>query len=384
MTQLTIILSKGEHRDKAVVFLQFPREESVIKIIRGNYDAMWSATKKMWYVPDSQFDLHEFMKLMKGKAWVDYGGLKEKSKVVKAEITQSKAPNKANSEKKTEDPKKLAEVAYFAKWMEQRRYGKSTIKTYTESLRLFFHYYKDMDIDKINHDDVVDFNYNYIIQNGYSASYQNQVINAIKLFYKHRFHTVMDFEKIQRPKRSKPLPKIIDKEDIKMMLSGISNLKHKTALSLIYGLGLRRSELINMRLTDIDLERKSVVICNSKGKKDRVLPLGNTLTKLIKNYIDALDPEQYLIEGQQKGTTYSATSLENIFHKYLKKIKKNHTFTLHCLRHSYATHLLEAGTDLRYIQELLGHKSSRTTEIYTHVSMKSLSNIKNPTDDFDL
>ncbi len=384
MNQLTITLQQGEHRDKAVVFLQFPRDESLIKIIRGNYDAMWSATKKMWYVPALQFELHEFMKLMKGKAWVDYSGMREKGQNDKAEITQSKAPNKANSEKKAEDPKKLAEVAYFAKWMEQRRYGKSTIKTYTESLRVFFHYYKDKDIEIINSDDVVDFNFNYIIQNGYSASYQNQVINAIKLFYKHRFHTGMDLEKIQRPRRSKPLPKIIDKEDIRRMLSGISNLKHKTALSMIYGLGLRRSELINMKIRDIDLERRNVVICNSKGKKDRVLPLGSTLKKLIENYIEALSPEVYIIEGQNKGTKYSATSLENIFHKYLGRIKKNHNFTLHCLRHSYATHLLESGTDLRYIQELLGHKSSRTTEIYTHVSMKSLSNIKNPTDDFDL
>jgi len=364
MNQLTITLQQGEHRDKAVVFLQFPRDESLIKIIRGNYDAMWSATKKMWYVPALQFELHEFMKLMKGKAWVDYSGMREKGQNDKAEITQSKAPNKANSEKKAEDPKKLAEVAYFAKWMEQRRYGKSTIKTYTESLRVFFHYYKDKDIEIINSDDVVDFNFNYIIQNGYSASYQNQVINAIKLFYKHRFHTGMDLEKIQRPRRSKPLPKIIDKEDIRRMLSGISNLKHKTALSMIYGLGLRRSELINMKIRDIDLERRNVVICNSKGKKDRVLPLGSTLKKLIENYIEALSPEVYIIEGQNKGTKYSATSLENIFHKYLGRIKKNHNFTLHCLRHSYATHLLESGTDI--YRNCLGIKAQEPQR-FTHM-----------------
>ena len=379
-----IRISRGNHREQEVVFLHFRRDEELIKIIRDNFYVRWSATKKMWYVPVSQFDLHEFMKLMKGKAWVDYSGMTEKKLIEKIDTTKKNTTHIFNDRQKLEDKNKLAEIEYFAKWMEQRRYGMSTIKTYIESLKVFFHFYSCRDIDKINSEDVVNFNYNYILKNGYSASYQNQIINAIKLFYKQRFNSEMNFENIQRPKRSKPLPKIIDKEDIRHMLSGISNLKHKTALSLIYGLGLRRSELINMRLTDIDLGRKNVVICNSKGKKDRVLPLGNTLTKLLENYIKALSPEIYIMEGQTKGTKYSATSLENIFHKYFGRIKKNHNFTLHCLRHSYATHLLEAGTDLRYIQELLGHKSSRTTEIYTHVSMKSLNNIKNPTDDFDL
>ena len=121
-----------------------------------------------------------------------------------------------------------------------------------------------------------------------------------------------------------------------------------------------------------------------KGQKDRILPVSEKLLKLIQQYLAALKPEKYLIEGQNKGEPYSTTSLENIFHKYLGFVIKNHNFTLHCLRHSYATHLLEAGTDLRYIQELLGHKSSKTTEIYTHVSMKILKNIKNPLDDFGL
>ena len=123
---------------------------------------------------------------------------------------------------------------------------------------------------------------------------------------------------------------------------------------------------------------------DGKGRKDRVLPISDKLLEQIKKYYFAYKPEVYLIAGQYKGEPYSETSLEKIFHNYLGTVIKNHTFTLHCLRHSYATHLLESGTDLRYIQELLGHKSSRTTEIYTHVSMKSLQNIKNRTDDFDL
>jgi site-specific recombinase XerD len=139
-----------------------------------------------------------------------------------------------------------------------------------------------------------------------------------------------------------------------------------------------------MKINHLNSKRKNVTIFNGKGQKDRVLPLSDKLLEQIKKYYFAYKPLVYLIEGQEKGKPYGETSLEKIFHKYSGEVIKNHNFTLHCLRHSYATHLLEAGTDLRYIQTLLGHKSSKTTEIYTWVSMKSLQNIKNPTDDFDL
>ena len=149
-------------------------------------------------------------------------------------------------------------------------------------------------------------------------------------------------------------------------------------------LGLRRSELLNLRIVDIDSKRMLVYILNAKGNRDRSLPLPTKLLELIRNYYRQYKPSYYLIEGPKDGQRYSEASLRNIFKKALFKINKNHTFTLHCLRHSYATHLLEAGTDLRYIQELLGHKSSRTTEIYTYVSIKSLKNIKSPLDDFEI
>lgn len=167
------------------------------------------------------------------------------------------------------------------------------------------------------------------------------------------------------------------------MLAGIPNIKHKAALAMVYGCGLRRNELLQLRPGDIDYERQSITIRNGKGQKDRVLPLPGKLRKLLTNYIQTTKPKIYLFEGQTAGEPYSATSLAKIFHNYLGNVLKNHSFTLHCLRHSYATHLLEAGTDLRYIQELLGHKNSKTTEIYTWVSMRNLKNIKNPTDDFD-
>jgi site-specific recombinase XerD len=276
------------------------------------------------------------------------------------------------------------QIAYFKAWLQSRRYSNSTIKTYTEAIKVFLSYYCEKHPSEISNTDVVLFNRNFIIKNDYSASYQNQVINAIKLFYLKVENRTISLDEIERPKRYRPLPKVIPKEAIEKMLTVIPNLKHKTALTIIYACGLRRGELINLKLNDLDSKRLTITIKNGKGQKDRVLPVSQKLMGLIIKYYKLYKPLHYLIEGQQKGEKYSETSLEKIFYKYLGKVYKNHNFTLHCMRHSYATHLLEAGVSLRYIQELLGHKSSKTTEIYTHVSMTGLKNIKNPTDDFDL
>ncbi len=278
----------------------------------------------------------------------------------------------------------INQIDYFEALLKSRRYSNSTIKTYTEAIKVFLKYFEDRDPAEISNKDFILFNSNFILKNGYSASYQNQVINAIKLFYLKVENRALSIEDIERPKRYNPLPKVIPKEMVEKMLTSIPNFKHKTALTLIYACGLRRSELINLRLKDLDSKRRTVTIVNGKGQKDRVLPVSEKLMKMIIKYYKLYRPSNYLIEGQFKGNSYSETSLEKIFHKYLGKIYKNHNFTLHCLRHSYATHLLEAGVSLRYIQELLGHKSSKTTEIYTHVSMTGLQNIKNPADDFDL
>lgn len=278
----------------------------------------------------------------------------------------------------------INQIDYFEALLKSRRYSNSTIKTYTEAIKVFLNYFEDRDPAEISNKDFILFNSNFILKNGYSASYQNQVINAIKLFYLKVENRALSIEDIERPKRYNPLPKVIPKEMVEKMLTSIPNFKHKTALTLIYACGLRRSELINLRLKDLDSKRRTVTIVNGKGQKDRVLPVSEKLMKMIIKYYKLYRPSNYLIEGQFKGNSYSETSLEKIFHKYLGKIYKNHNFTLHCLRHSYATHLLEAGVSLRYIQELLGHKSSKTTEIYTHVSMTGLQNIKNPADDFDL
>jgi len=165
------------------------------------------------------------------------------------------------------------------------------------------------------------------------------------------------------------------------MLGVLTNTKHKTMLSLIYACGLRRSELLALTFESIQSDRKLLVIKQSKGKKDRIVPISDSIISMLRDYYKEYLPEKWLFEGQQKQTPYSDRSLEEVLKKSVRLAKINKPVTLHWLRHSYATHLLESGTDLRYIQELLGHTSSKTTEIYTHVSTKSLQNIKSPFDD---
>ncbi len=177
------------------------------------------------------------------------------------------------------------------------------------------------------------------------------------------------------------MPNVLSKEEVKKILNAHSNIKHKTMLSLIYSCGLRRSELLNLKPNEIDSKRNVVIIKQGKGKKDRIAPLSPNILVLLREYYKTHKPLAYLFEGRKAGTKYDERSLGEVLKQAVEKVKIRKPVSLHWLMHSYATHLLESGTDLRYIQEILGHKSSKTTEIYTHVSTKSLQNVKSPFDD---
>jgi integrase/recombinase XerD len=174
---------------------------------------------------------------------------------------------------------------------------------------------------------------------------------------------------------------VLGKQEIKAIIEAPTNLKHRAMLSLIYACGLRRSELLNLSLSDVLSDRNLLFIRQSKGKKDRVVPISDKIIEMLREYYKAYKPKAWLFEGQFPNSKYSEKSLENVLKQSLVKAKIKKKVSLHWLRHSYATHLLESGTDLRYIQELLGHSSSRTTEIYTHVSTQSLQQIRSPFDD---
>ena len=185
---------------------------------------------------------------------------------------------------------------------------------------------------------------------------------------------------MERPRREHKLPNVLSKEEVAAILHVLPNQKHRTMLSLIYACGLRRGELLNLKPENIDSKRHLLIILKAKGKKDRVVPISDKVITMLREYYKIYKPKIWLFEGQSTAEQYSESSLQEVLKNAIQKAGIKKPVTLHWLRHSYATHLLEAGTDLRYIQELLGHKSSKTTEIYTHVSEKSLQKISSPFD----
>ena len=205
-----------------------------------------------------------------------------------------------------------------------------------------------------------------------SVSQQNQVINAIRFLYKFGLNKKYDKVSFKRPKSEKKLPQVIDGEYIKERLSKITNLKHKVLLSLTYSVGLRVSEVINLKIEGIDSKRMIIHIKNAKGRKDRVVPLSQKVLELLREYFKQYRPKEYLFNGQNS-LKYSSSSCNQIVKKYLGE-----KYHIHQLRHSCATNLLENGTDLKIIQKILGHSNVKTTEIYTHVSNQLLSKVNLP------
>ncbi|MEX2591381.1 MAG: site-specific integrase [Anditalea sp.] len=365
----TIVLKYDIFEKNPVIGLVFPYDFELKELVKTFPECRWNKKLKSWYVPYQEDQLNHLVLFFKGKVWLDYSGFRK----VQIKPVHQPLPDLESV--------LLVEINSFEDWMRNKRYSESTIKTYTGTLKLFFRFLKNKPLGEIGNEDLEKFNKEYIIARKYSVSFQSQVINGVKLFFNIRKNKKLDPDIIHRPKKPKLLPNVLSKEEVKMILEAHKNIKHRAMLSLIYACGLRRGELLNLKILDVDSRRGLLIIRQAKGKKDRVVPLSDKIVELLRAYYQFEHPRIFLFEGQNEGQPYSEKSLENVLKQALKKVKIAKPVTLHWLRHSYATHLLENGTDLRYIQEILGHQSSRTTEIYTHVSTKSLQKIKSPFDD---
>ncbi len=374
--KLTQIEHKGEQRIK----VDFPNNAEQNQKIRSIQGAKWSASLKAWHVPNTAENKVKLTLENQSTLILEPVTTSIKNNL---KIELSPRLNKDESEP-TLDTLPIVilnKIEKYERWLNNKRYSQSTIKTYTQALRSFLKFHAQKQIHEICNDDIVEYNTKYILRHNLSATYQNQVVNAIKLFFSKIEGTKIQIEQIERPKRAKLLPNVLSKEEVKMILNALVNTKHIAMLSLIYSCGLRRSELINLKPTDIDSNRKIIIIRQGKGRKDRIAPLSEKIIDMLRQYYKGYKPQVWLFEGQIKGTKYDERSLATVLKQALAKTNIKKPVSLHWLRHSYATHLLEAGTDLRYIQEILGHQSSKTTEIYTHVSTKNIQNIKSPFDD---
>ena len=268
-------------------------------------------------------------------------------------------------------------------YLDENRYSLRTRESYLSMLEFYFRYFSHKEPLEITEDEISRFIYDFIIRLGYSAAYQNQMVSAIKTFYTISGKGKVNPEFFERPRRRRALPKVFSKDEVTRILNSPRNIKHKLILWMIYSCGLRRSEVTNLRLTDMDRERSIIHIREGKGRIDRIVPLSGKLWEKLDEYISSYRLREYLFEGRYGGK-YSSESVYRIFKDAMLRVGIKKDVGVHSLRHSYATHLHENGLDIRYIQELLGHKSSRTTEIYTHVSRRNLIQVRSPIEDLDL
>ena len=359
---------------KTYFYASFPFNRNIYTLFSSLKNSTWDSFEKAWVIDEASFPLENLLAHFKDKAEFIF---QEKS-LESAEYKKSML-RPIHFLEPLDELKKEA-IQNFICYLNSKRYSSNTIKVYSDSMSTFLRYFSMKDISDISNDDLIDFNNNYILKNNFSSSFQNQVVNAVKLYFSAIQHKKIDVELIHRPRREKVLPNVLSKEEVKAILDAPYNLKHRAMLAMIYSCGLRRGELLSLTKFDIDSKRMVVIIRMAKGKKDRIVPLSPKILSLLRDYYKSYSPKEFLFEGQGGGK-YSEKSLENVFKQSLFKANNKKPVTLHWLRHSYATHLLESGTDLRYIQDLLGHKSSKTTEIYTHVSTKNIQNIRSPFDD---
>jgi len=370
-----IVAKLTTYKDRTMIRLDFPYDKSIIEEVRAIRGRIWSAMNKCWFVPDTPHTRERFgitLNLVKDDAGKITGGMDSNGHL---------STNLTAFEKLPEDMKNT--LFEFRRWMEQHRYSDQTIRNYLNHLSQFFVYLGEVDIKEVTAGDVVRFNHDVIIRHKLSVSYQRVVTGAIKLFYSHFFDHKMDVDRLDRPFREKTLPMVLSKEEVQRILKSAGNLKHRAMLSTIYSCGLRRGEMLGLKIVDLDRDRNLIRIVQAKGRKDRYVPFSEKLKGMLDQYFLAYKPKVYVFEGQSGGQ-YSARSIAKVLeHAVVKSgVKKN--VTLHTLRHSYATHILDAGTDLRYIQEILGHSSPKTTMIYTHVSSRRIGEIRSPLDDLSI
>ena len=335
----------------------------------------WSAKFGMVVVPDKKENVKLIFDKFRGVAWINCSHfftnkpIKAGNEVLSVDSFRKRPPKK---------DWRYCPEAFYQK-LELRKYATNTAKTYISLFERFINYYEDeqdlMALDEIR----IRTYLQTLVQQGNSDSFINQSINAIKFYYEVVQEMPNRFYSIERPRKQEKLPEVLSKEAIKSMIFCTPNIKHKCIISLLYSTGLRRNELLCLKIEHIDSKRMLINVKAGKGGKDRITLLSNTLLEDLRRYYKIWKPKVYLFEGQP-GEKYSGSSVAAIVNRAAKKARIYKKVTPHMLRHSFATHLLEAGTDLRYIQTLLGHNSLKTTEIYTQVAVGHFKFIKNPLD----
>lgn len=340
----------GEHKDEKVIWIKFDPNQTTITPIRQLTTVKYSSSRKMWYIKDHNQNRKRVG--IKDLLFQNFVDLPEKHQI---------------------------EFEKYIQTLKLKAYSPNTIKTYSNELIPFFKTFSNYNPQEITEDLIR----RYLL---YCAEVQqlseftiNSRMNAIKFYYEQVLHNHRMFFEIPRPKKPKVLPKVLSVEEVRKIINLTTNFKHQMILKCIYGMGLRVSEVINLKIEDIDSNMMLVHIKSAKGKKDRIVVLPESLLLHLREYFKQYRPHEYLFENKF-GNKMSDRTVQAIFKKGLQMSGSWKKVGVHSLRHSYATHLLENGTDVTLIQQLLGHNSIKTTLAYTHVSRKTIMNIRSPLD----
>lgn len=378
MKKITVKTGIIDGKERLMLYFDYDRE--VIEQIKTIPGARWHSGERCWHVSVLAGPKEKLNRRFAGKLEFEdwkIGSLDDLAVGRLGDLMIERSKEPGNLKETGLVPEE------FIKTLTLKNYSPNTIRTYKTMLQEFLEYYSHLDPGKITDEQIREYLLYLIEKRDVSVSYQNQSINAIKFYYEHVLGRPVKTYYIQRPRREKKLPGVLSEQEVQLILNNTENLKHKAILSLIYSAGLRRGELINMKPVDIDSKRMYVIIRQGKGNKDRYSILSEKVLELLRKYFIEYHPKEWLFEGQFGGQ-YSATSIQNILRDSVSRSGIRKRVTVHTLRHCFATHLLEHGVDLRYIQELLGHKNLKTTEIYTHITQRGLGKIKSPLDNLDV
>jgi site-specific recombinase XerD len=347
-----------EHREKQCLAIRFPIDKELNAVVRAIPGANFTKTHKCWYVENREGLLAELQQNFAGRAQVD--------------ITAIPAGAKPKEDH-------LVLLRLVEQKLKLRGYSENTQRTYLQGFKDFLQFYSSYNPADLTEAEIRNYLLYLVEKRKLSRSTQNQSINAIKFFYEKVLNEPRKVYHLERPMKEKRLPEVLSQEEIMRIFEALNNLKHQVMLMLIYSAGLRRNELLNLRIGDADIDRNVVFIRGAKGRKDRQSIMAQSITPLLTAYLQQYQPKFWLFEGPNNAR-YSESSLRQVFHRAASKAGIKKHVRLHMLRHSFATHLLESGTSTRYIQVLLGHESPKTTEVYAHVSRFALGKIQSPLD----
>jgi site-specific recombinase XerD len=342
------------YRGQSVILCQFFYDKDLLIEFRKKFPyAKWSQSKKSWYVLD-RIELRKIFGL------------------------SPKKPLEKKLEKFNKSTQSYIET--YSKTLQLKGYSISTQKTYLGEFSQFLQFFEHKNANELTHKDVNQYFWHCIHKLKLSENQIHSRINAVKSYYRFVANSPIKLDLVIRPKKKEMLPEVLSKTEVKAIFDTVENPKHLLMLKLCYGMGLRVSEIINLRITDISSSRMQVHIRCAKGKKDRMVNLPQSVLEDLREYYKLYKPTDYLFEGQYGGQ-YTVRSVQVVFKRAMIKAKVNKKIGIHGLRHSFATHLLERGTDMVFIQKLLGHKNVKTTEIYAKVSNQILSRVESPLDD---